>query len=135
MKIVYSNQIKIPHSDYVTMNLNGQCNLGVPNDLAEKIAVETNLMPGSLAGKKNWVGIFLSLGIMAYSIYLSFTFAWWIFIPGWLLAGIISLRNRKNTSKDVLKYALENQEFYNLLVASGSVSFQIDDKLSQKYEL
>ena len=111
MKIVYTNDITLSHEDYRKLHLVGKCNLGVPNDLAEKIAVDTDLMAGSNAGSKNWIGIFLSLGIFIYSIYLSFTWAWWSFMPGWLLAGIISIRNRKNTSKDVLKFALENEDF------------------------
>lgn len=133
MKTFWANEITLTHEDYRRLHLAGKCNLGVPNDLAEKIAVDTDLMADSSAGSKNWIGIFLSLGVMIYSIYLSFTWAWWSFIPGWLIGGIISIRNRKSTAKDVLKYALNNEDFYLKLTSISSVSFQMDDETSTKY--
>ena len=72
-------------------------------------------------------------GSFGYSIYLSFTWQWWAFIPGFFIMGFIFNMNKQSNAENVLNDALYNKDFYNKIMTIKTVRVQIDEIESLKF--
>ena len=135
-KTLWAHEVDIPYEDYKRLHLEGKCNLGIPNDAADQISSMKGALPkGSGTG---YAFIFYNLvayGCFGYSLYLSFTWNWWTFIVGFLIAGIIFRVNKKSNAENVLNDALHNKEFYENLRYIKTLSYQLDESIVEEYKI
>jgi hypothetical protein len=111
--VVYSKECHLPHEHMVTLSQQGILQLGINNANAVDISSNKNLKPTKTTASAafllwSWVGF----GILGYSIYLSFTDAWWYFIPGVVIWQIIWRANKKGNAQNLIDAALIDENFY-----------------------
>ena len=85
MKSYWADELNLPYEDYKKLHFDGKCNLGIPNDVAQQIS-DVGANPkgsGTAMAMKFWN--LAGFGAFGYSIYLSFTWEWWAFIPGFFV--------------------------------------------------
>ena len=103
MKRFSGNQISIPHAEMLRLRQEGKLNLGMINDVAMKIADNSDLAPkAKSSGIAMHFWSWVAVGQFLYSIYWSLTGLWWIFIPSLFLMGAIHSANTKGTSQNLL---------------------------------
>ena len=136
MKSFYADEVDIPYEDYKKLHAEGKCNLGIANSAAEGISRIKGALPkGSGTGYAFSFYNLIGVGLFVGSIYLSFTWNWWAFIPGFFIASFIFNMNRKSNAENVLDEALHNQEFYEELRYLPTVKYQLDESVVEKYKL
>ena len=127
MKSFWADELNLPYEDYKKLHLDGKCNLGIPNDVAQQIS-DAGLNPkGSGTGMAMKFWNLLGFAAFVYSIVLSFIWEWWAFIPGFLIMGFVFNVNKKSNAENVLNDALNNEEFYNQIIQINTVRVQIDE--------
>lgn len=103
--------------------------LGINSRTAEKISTTPHLKPTKTSASAaftfwNWV----FLGIFSYTIYLSFTYAWWCFILGMFFVTFSSKINKKSHMENLIDAAMIDEDFYfNVLIENGWI-YKIDDE-------
>ena len=129
MKTYWVDEISINYEDYVRLHNEGKCNLGLPNFDAAQMAYTRGYLPkgSGIAGTNQFFG-FLSWGVLGFSIYLSFTSSWWIFIPGFFIFRFIYNVNKSSNVQNICFEALNNKEFYNKLITNPSTMYQIEEE-------
>ena len=133
MKSYWADELNLKYDDYKKLHLDGKCNLGIPNDVAQQIS-DMKLNPkGSGTGMAMKFWNFAGFAAFGYSIYLSFTWEWWAFIPGFFVMGFIFNVNKKSKGENVLNDALNNEEFYNKLMTINNIRVQIDEEEAKKF--
>jgi Na+-translocating ferredoxin:NAD+ oxidoreductase RnfD subunit len=123
---VSCSELKIPFHQLKELAAAGKIKLGIDNSVALQISSNRSLQPTNKAVTGalhlwNWVAVIVFIA----SIYLSFTSAWWWFIPGIFLSGIIANSNKKGNAENVLDEGLRDQIFYNKILSANGWIYQI----------
>ena len=124
------DEVSIPYDKMIKLCDANLLNLGIDNAHAQMIASNPSLKPKKNATAAafhlwNWV----VFGVLGYSIYLSFTTAWWAFIPGIVVAGGVWSANKKANTENVLDAALRDEEFYEKIRSTGGWIYRIDESV------
>ena len=136
MQSFWANEVNIPYKDYKKLYMEGKCKLGIPNDVADEISRMEGVLPkGSGTGYAFSFFNLVGFGCIGYSLYLSFTWAWWAFIPGSFVAGFIFNVNKTSNAENVLNDALHNEEFYEKLRHLQTLTYLLDESVAQKYRV
>lgn len=133
--LVTCKEVSIGHSQMLHLKNAGLLNLGINNSLAVEIANARGAGPGKSTASAafhfwNWIAV----GIFVYSIYISFTQAWWWFIIGFIAMNVIYKANKKGTSENLLDAALIDGEFYERVRTINGWLYQLDDSEAGKYK-
>lgn len=130
------SELKIPYYQLKELVSSGLVQLGIDNSVAIQISTNRGLQPSNWAVTGalhlwNWVAVIVIGG----SIYLSFTSAWWWFIPGIILSGIIVKSNKKGNTQNLLDAGLTEVIFYTKILSINGWIYRIDasnvDKVKQ----
>lgn len=121
-------EVSIDHPTLIRMRKEGTLQLGIDNALATHIANTPGAGPkrntSSLAFHLySWIAV----GVFGYSIYLSFTSAWWWFIPGFFLMGIIWRANKSGNAENLLDAAMNDPEFYQRVREAGGWLYELEE--------
>ena len=121
--------VHLPHSDVISLRAKGLLNLGIENDLAEKISVNKALGPTRTTATAafhfwNWIAI----GIFFGSVYWSFTRDWWWFIIGFMGMRMLWKANTKGNADNLLDAAMVDPEFYNRVLALDGWMYQVPEE-------
>ena len=124
------DEVSIPYDKMIKLRDAGLLDLGIDNSHAKIIASNPALKPKKNATAAafhfwNWV----VFGVLGCSIYLSFTTAWWAFIPGIVVAGWVWKVNTKANAENVLDAALRDESFYEKIRSTGGWIYQIDESV------
>jgi hypothetical protein len=127
-------QVDIPHQQLKQLRENGHLQLGMDDRLAMEISNNPKLGPAkpttSLAFHLwNWVAI----GGFVYTVYLSFTDAWWWFIPGLILMSVVFKSNKKGNTQNLLEAAFDDGDFYERVREVGGWVYQMDEEQAAKF--
>lgn len=121
--------VYLPYEKFVKLRVAGELNLGVLDDTAGKLLLGSSSKYPNTQGIRYgfyiWGGAALCL--IGYSIYLSFTFVWWSFIPGLLLGTWIEKVNKKSFRENCLDYALRNRDYYLDVMLRNGWAYQVRD--------
>jgi len=71
----------------------------------------------------NWLG----LGVFVGSIYFSVTYAWWSFVPGFLIWRVIWNANKKGNIENQVADGYRDRDFYELINAHNGWAFLIEE--------
>ena len=127
-------QVDISYEEFRQLRLDGKCNLGIQDEIAHQISTRKDLVPkGSSTRGAYAFWITVAFGIFVYSIYLSFTWAWWSFIIGLVIMGFIGSVNKRSNSENVLDDAFNNKDFYEKLRGMNCLVYQLDPKVAESY--
>ena len=81
-------QLSIPFDDMIKLKNEQKLQLGVDNMLAQKILLDPHLYGAKVDTSIKAAGhlwSWVAVSIFGYTVYLSFTSAWWWFIPGFFI--------------------------------------------------
>ena len=128
------DEISLSHSDVVQLRQAGDLNLGIDDDVAARIGNIVGMGPTKTTASTafnfwNWIAI----GWLAYSIYLSFTVAWWWFIPGFIGMQVIYGANKKASSQNYLDAAMVDREFYERVLENKGWLYQMEEEVASQY--
>ncbi len=125
-KLVKNSQGFVLVFDEVTnLYKQGKLQLGIDNSIAASLAnnlkIERNV--SAAFHLYNWIAV----GVIFYSIYLSFTVHWWYFIVGLFIASIIWRSNKKGNAENIVNTAIKDQGLYNSILALNGWIYMIDE--------
>ena len=125
--------VSIPHKDLIELLKTNKANLGIEDNLAQKII----LSGGGLKSIRfashfwNWIGF----GIFILSIYFSFTLNWYLFIFGFFAWYSLYKVNKKSDSSNILDQAKTDKEFYEKVRKIEGWIYNIDIDTAKKYKI
>lgn len=133
MKIYNCNEVNISHKQLLNLRDNNQARLIIDNILAIDILTKNHLRPGNTYLYTFLILSIFAIGVLGFSIYLSFSNSWWWFIPGILISFIIWNANRKSVSDNLVDEALRDESFYDKIKKIKGWMYQIDPNDAKKY--
>ncbi len=133
MKIYNCNEVNISHKQLLKLRDNNQARLIIDNILAIDILTKNHLRPGNTYLYTFLILSIFAIGVLGFSIYLSFSNSWWWFIPGILISFIIWNANRKSVSDNLVDEALRDESFYDKIKKIKGWMYQIDPNDAKKY--
>ena len=133
MKIYNCNEVNISHKQLLNLRDNNQARLIIDNILAIDILTKKHLRPGNTYLYTFLILSIFAIGVLGFSIYLSFSNSWWWFIPGILISFIIWNANRKSVSDNLVDEALRDESFYDKIKKIKGWMYQIDPNDAKKY--
>lgn len=132
-KTFTTDEVRIPHSDLVMLRSEGKVDLGVSRTAADTLST-SNLRPKkhpAAAAYRFWQ--IVAIGLFIYSVYLSFTWAWWSFIVGFAIMALIINANREANQENVLEAAMFDEDFYERASGAGVWMYQMDEADAEAY--
>lgn len=128
MRIYSTNEINLTHAQFMALRHANKVQLGINNDTALKVS-QSDLMPkGSTVGAASTFWKCLSVALLIGSVYLSFTWAWWAFIPGIVLAVMFFNANKTGNSENLLDLADQDATFYEKVRMLGGWQYQMAEE-------
>ena len=130
--MLYSGDVKIPHSEVLHLHELGKLRLGIDNNLSASMKASNGLLstPGLWAFRL-WE--LVALAILVSGLVVSFLYAWWAFVPGILLAGAVGRANRQANSQDMLDRAMRDQRFYDDLARQGLIQYAVSPDVAAAF--
>jgi hypothetical protein len=133
MRIYSTKEINLNHTQFMVLRRANKVRLGINNDTALKVS-QSDLMPkkstvGAAATFWTWFSIALFFG----SVYLSFTWAWWAFIPGIALTVMFFSANKAGNSENLLDLADQDATFYENVRMLGGWQYQMTEEDAHPY--
>lgn len=130
------DEVTLTHPQMVELRNAGHLNLGIDNNVVEQIARIRGLNPNQSSASLPFIfwGL-VSLGGLAYSIYLSFTSNWWWCIIGIIGFLIVGGANRRSYSESYLDVAMVDPTFYERVRAIGGWQYQIEESVVDNYRI
>ncbi len=135
MKIYNCNEVNISHKQLLKLRDNNQARLIIDNILAIDILTKNHLRPGNTYLYTFLILSIFAIGVLGFSIYLSFSNSWWWFIPGILISFIIWNANRKSVSDNLVDEALRDESFYDKIKNIKGWMYQIDPNDAKKFTI
>ncbi len=126
MREFTSEEVSIRHAEMLELRRAGKLNLGMDIDIAAKILDTPGLGPTTTTANAaghfwNWI----ALGALVYSVYLSFTWHWWAFIPGLIVTRVIRGANKILNSQNYLDAAMVDENFYERIRSVGGWLYEM----------
>ena len=135
MKIYNCNEVNISHKQLLKLRDNNQARLIIDNILAIDILTKNHLRPGNTYLYTFLILSIFAIGVLGFSIYLTFSNSWWWFIPGILISFIIWNANRKSVSDNLVDEALRDESFYDKIKNIKGWMYQIDPNDAKKFTI
>jgi hypothetical protein len=129
-----SEDVRIPHEDFVRLRTDGKLLLGISRSNADQISSYNALKPrksAAAAAFKFWI-ITALLGLL-YSIYLSFTAHWWWFLVGLVASTIVIRSNSSANQANLLDAAMIDADFYERMAQAGVWIYKMSEEDAQPY--
>ena len=113
------------HDEFVLRYDNKELSVRINNIVASSLYLEESFDIARTAKLRFVLIMWASVALFAYSVYLSFTVAWYLFILGFVLSfSVIHPRNLKALGSKFLVQALEDEEFYWKLDVAGVLTIE-----------
>ena len=133
MKLYFCDDVNISYDQLIKLNDNKKFSLNIDNILAINILSKAELRPGNTYLYTFVIFTCFAIGILIYSIYLSFINAWWWFIPGIFISFILWNGNRKSVSNNLTDEALRDRNFYDRIKKIKGWVYKMDENEAKKY--
>ena len=134
MKLYFCDEIKISYEELIKLHKAKKIALTLDIILAFDILANRNYRPGG----NTYLYIFfiiicLTIGVFAFSIYLSFTSAWWYFIPGLLITWIMWNANRRSVADNLTGEAFKDKNYYEKIRKIKGWVYRMDEADAKRY--
>lgn len=133
MNIYYVDQIDISHANLVDLRRDGKMLLGVDKDIAVKVSQGGLIPKGSTVGSAFGFWNIVIVVVFFGSVYLSFTWAWWSFIAGWLISTVLYNANKSGNSENILELAMSNPSFYESMRSLNLWQYQMTEETAAPF--
>ena len=133
MQTFTTDEVSIPHGQLVALRKDGRLTLGINNEAA-KVMLAQGLGPKkSTADVATHLFSWVAIGVFIASIVLSFTWHWWVFIPGFFLMRIIWGAAKAALPDNYLDAAFFDEDFYERGRSLGVWLYQLAPEDAHKY--
>ena len=127
-KIYSCEQVFLTHERVVELREAGHLNLGTNDDFAARLAQETELGPTKTSANAAFhFWNIITIGVFLYTLYLSFTDAWWWCVLGFTGSIWFYKMNKKGNSDNYLDAAMIDREFYERVQKFNGWLYQIEE--------
>jgi len=127
MKTYNCREINLSYSHMRHLRDSNDLHLGIDNTDATKYVIE-----GLVKNKGVWAAStfysWIAIGIFIYSIYLSYTIQWWIFIPGFFLMRIVWNATKQTNADYVIDDAMTNSRLYHRVKDDGNWLYYLHEE-------
>lgn len=134
MKSISSNDYFIPHEQMISLHKKEQLNFGIDRLTGQHMTNNPNILqlvdnPQLL--KSTWrvhnFWTYLMLGGFGFSIYLSFTSAWWSFIIGFIGMAFFNPILVKSHEENLLDVMIKDKGLYEAMHSAKRLNFLVDE--------
>jgi hypothetical protein len=124
--------IAVPHDQMISLRKLGKLNLGLDDMVAINISASGAVKNKSIKYAFNFWR-FAALAAFLSSIYLSFTYQWWCFIPGLFVTGAMIKATNAGHVSNLLESAMEDRQLYENVRQMNGWSYQIEESDAAPY--
>ena len=122
------SEVDIPHAKFLELRYAGKVNLGMAHEDAATIANNPQYGPKTTANAAFLFWGFVGIAGPLYTLYLSFTDAWWWLLIGIVGFGVISKANTKAHTENYIDAAMTDEDFYERLVRLNVWLYQMNEE-------
>ena len=136
MRSISSHDYYIPYEQMKSLREKGQLNFGIDkltgqhltnNHAVLQLADDPALLKATWRVHNFWT--FLMLGGFGFSVYLSFTSAWWIFIVGFIAMAVLNPILVKSNEENLLEVMIKDKSLYEAMHSGKRLNFLIDESV------
>ncbi len=139
MKIIYSNEFDISYSEMRKYHEEGYLQLGMDSITAKEMTNNPNILQfadNKSILKASWRAhnfwVYAELAGLGYTVYLSFTSAWWWFLIGIVAISFLQGILNKSNEQNLLDALLNDKGLYDAMNSAKRLSFNVDESLLDK---
>lgn len=135
-RVFTCDEVSIGHEQLLALSNGGDLKLGINDDVSTQILNTPGAGPSVTTANAaghfwNWI----ALGSLIYSIYLSYSWHWWAFIPGIIIMRSVYSANKLSNSQNYLDAAMVDEDFYNRVRSAGVWLYEMEPELADEYFL
>ena len=136
MKSISSQDYYIPYEQMSSLHEKGQLNFGIDrltgqhmtnNTNILDIADDPNLLKATWKAHNFWT--YAMLGGFSFTVYLSFTSAWWWFLVGFLGMGFMNKMLIKSNEANLLDVMIKDKGLYEAMHTAKRLNFLVDETI------
>ena len=121
-------EVNISHSKMLELRRAGKLSLGMDHDDAMKLAHMPQYAPKTTANVAFKFWNFIMIIGFFYTLYLSFTDAWWWFLIGIISVSVAFKSNKKGHVQNYLDAAMVDEVFYEKLVELDAWLYKMNEE-------
>ena len=134
MRSVSSQDYYIPYEQMISLREKEQLNFGIDrltgqhltnNHWILQFADDPALLKATWRAHNFWT--YAMLGGFGFSVYLSFTSAWWVFIIGFVCMAILNPILVKSNEENLLDLMIKDKGLYEAMYAAKRLNFLVDE--------
>ena len=134
MRSVSSQDYYIPYEQMISLREKEQLNFGIDrltgqhltnNHWILQFAEDPALLKATWRAHNFWT--YAMLGGFGFSVYLSFTSAWWVFIIGFVCMAILNPILVKSNEENLLDLMIKDKGLYEAMHAAKRLNFLVDE--------
>ena len=136
MKSISSHDYYIPYEQMISLREKEQLNFGIdrltgqhmtnnPNIL--QLADDPALLKATWRAHNFWT--YAMLGGFGFSVYLSFTSAWWFFIIGFVAMAVFNPMLVKSNEENLLEVMIKDKSLYEAMHSGKRLNFLVDESV------
>ena len=134
MRSVSSQDYYIPYEQMISLREKEQLNFGIDrltgqhltnNHWILQLADDPALLKATWRAHNFWT--YAMLGGFGFSVYLSFTSAWWVFIIGFVCMAILNPILVKSNEENLLDLMIKDKGLYEAMYAAKRLNFLVDE--------
>ena len=136
MKSISSHDYYIPYEQMVSLREKGQLNFGIDrltgqhltnNHAVLQLADDPALLKATWRAHNFWT--WTMLGGFAFTVYLSFTSAWWFFIIGFVAMGVFNPILVRSNEENLLEVMIKDKSLYEAMHTGKRLNFLVDESV------
>ena len=133
-RVFTCDEVSIRHEQLLSLCSAGDLKLGINDDVSTQILNTPGAGPSvTTANAAGHLWNWIAFGTLIYSVYLSFSWHWWAFIPGIIVMRSIYGANKLSNSQNYLDAAMVDEDFYNRICSAGVWLYEMEPELAAKY--
>jgi hypothetical protein len=125
-------QVSVPHAAMVSLRREGKLNLGIVNDVGEKL-VSLGIRPAGGTSAAFWFYRLVALSVFVLGLYWAFTSAWWWGVLGLIAMTVIWNANRTGLSENLMDAAMDDPLFYERVRELNGWLYQIEEDAAEPF--
>jgi hypothetical protein len=136
MKSISSHDYYIPYEQMISLREKEQLNFGIdrltgqhmtnnPNIL--QLADDPTLLKATWRAHNFWT--YAMLGGFGFSVYLSFTSAWWSFIIGFIAMAVLNPMLVRSNEENLLEVMIKDKSLYEAMHSGKRLNFLVDESV------
>ncbi len=128
-------EVDIAFSEYKKLDQDGLVKLGIDHKVADTLIADNFGPSAKGVAASNIFYLLVSVAVIVGSVYLSFTYAWWAFIPGVAL-GLYSHRKTLGShAKKCVAKGHHDPDFYGAVKDRGGWLYKMKEEVAEQFHI